>query len=130
VAITPLIAVHGGAADDSAFSGNGSLVRYVVSTGSAARAFRVEAELWYQQIGFRWVHNLEPYKAAEPQRMMDCYEQASEKSATVRRQRRVTSVRARRASLAVRARSQSHSVATRVDRHGSGDTGTTSRPHR
>jgi hypothetical protein len=79
----PDIAVHGGAADDPAFNDKGSLVRYVVSTSSAAGPFKVEAELWYQPIGFRWAHNLAPYKAAEPQRMVGYYEQASTKSATV-----------------------------------------------
>jgi hypothetical protein len=58
-------------------------VRYVVSTSSAAGPFKFEAELWYQPIGFRWAHNLEPYKATETQRMVGYYEQASAKSATV-----------------------------------------------
>ena len=86
----PDIAVHGGATDDPAFNDKGSLVRYVVSTGSAAGPFRVEAELWYQPIGFRWAHNLEPYKATEPQRMVSYYEQASTKSATVLARAEVT----------------------------------------
>jgi hypothetical protein len=77
------IAVHGGAADDPNFNDSGSLVRYVISTGNAAGPFRVDAELWYQPIGFRWAHNLAPYHAAEPQRMVKYYEQGSDKSATV-----------------------------------------------
>ena len=52
------IAVTGGAADDPGFTDKGSTVRYVVSTGGAAGPFKVEAELWYQPIGFRWAHNL------------------------------------------------------------------------
>jgi hypothetical protein len=77
------IAVVGGAADDPGFNEKGSLVRYLVSTGSATGPFKVEAELWYQPIGFRWAHNLEPYKASEPQRMVKYYEEASQKSAVM-----------------------------------------------
>jgi len=77
------IAVHGGAEDDPAFNDKGSSVRYVVSTGNAAGPFRVEAELWYQPIGFRWAHNLEPYKAEEPQRMVRYYEEEAGQSAVV-----------------------------------------------
>jgi hypothetical protein len=77
------IAVTGGAADDPGFTDKGSSVRYVVSTGGAAGPFKVEAELWYQPIGFRWAHNLEPYKASEPQRMVRYYKAAAGKSAMV-----------------------------------------------
>jgi hypothetical protein len=79
----PDIAVTGGAADDPGFTDKGSTVRYVVSTGGAAGSFKVEAELWYQPIGFRWAHNLAPYQASEPQRMVRYYEAAAGKSATV-----------------------------------------------
>jgi hypothetical protein len=77
------IAVTGGAADDPGFTDKGSTVRYVVSTGGAAGPFKVEAELWYQPIGFRWAHNLAPYKESEPQRMVRYYESAAHKSAMV-----------------------------------------------
>jgi hypothetical protein len=77
------ITVTGGAADDPGFTDKGSTVRYVVSTAGAAGPFKVEAELWYQPIGFRWAHNLAPYKASEPQRMVRYYEAAAGKSAMV-----------------------------------------------
>jgi cytochrome c551/c552 len=79
----PDIAVIGDAANDPNFNDKGSLVRYVVSTGNAQGPFRVEAELWYQPIGFRWAHNLEPYTAAEPQRLVAYYKAASRHSAVV-----------------------------------------------
>jgi cytochrome c551/c552 len=79
----PDITVKGGAADDPGFNGQGSTVRYVVSTGRAAGPFKVEAELWYQPIGYRWAHNLAPYKASEPQRMVRYYEEAARKSAVI-----------------------------------------------
>jgi hypothetical protein len=77
------IAVTGNAADDPDFTGEGSLVRYKVSTGNAKGPFRVAVELWYQPIGFRWAHNLGAYQAAEPQRLVRYYEQAAKKSAVV-----------------------------------------------
>jgi hypothetical protein len=43
----------------------------------------VTAELLYQPVGFRWAHNLASYKAAEPQRFVTYYDQASRQSAIV-----------------------------------------------
>lgn len=77
------IAVTGGAADDLNFNDHGSTVRYVVSTAGATGPFQAEAELWFQPIGFRWAHNLEPYHADEPQRMVRYYESAARNSAMV-----------------------------------------------
>lgn len=77
------IAVTGDAANDPEFTDHGSSVRYVVSTGNATGPFKVEAELWFQPIGFRWAHNLAPYKAEEPQRMVQYYEAAARKSAVI-----------------------------------------------
>jgi hypothetical protein len=77
------IAVTGGAVDDPEFTDRGSTVRYVVSTRGTAGPFKVEAELWYQPIGFRWAHNLEPYKASEPQRTVRFYREAAGKSAVI-----------------------------------------------
>ena len=79
----PDIAVVGDAAEDPNFTDQGSIVRYVVDTGGALGPFHVEAELWYQPIGFRWAHNLAPYKAAEPQRFVNYYEVASRYSAVL-----------------------------------------------
>jgi hypothetical protein len=77
------IEVVGRAADGPEFSDKGSMVRYSISTGNTAGPFKIVAELWYQPIGFRWAHNLEPYKASEPQRMLRYYEEASQKSGTI-----------------------------------------------
>ncbi len=75
------IAVTGDAADDPGFTDKGSSVRYVVATGNATGPFKVEAELWFQPIGFRWAHNLSSYKADGPQRMVRYYVAAAAKSA-------------------------------------------------
>jgi len=77
------IAVTGEAADDPNFTDKGSVVRYSVSTGNAAGPFHVQAELWYQPIGFRWAHNLAPYTAEEPQRFVSYYESMSSSTAVV-----------------------------------------------
>ena len=77
------IAVVGEAAQDPNFSDKGSLVRYSVPTGGAIGPLHIEAELWYQPIGFRWAHNLNPYKAAEPQRFVSYYDSMSSATAVV-----------------------------------------------
>jgi hypothetical protein len=77
------IAVVGEAADDPDFTDRGDLVRYLVHLGSAPGPFHVEAELWYQPIGFRWAHNLGPYRAAETQRFVGYYESMSSGAALV-----------------------------------------------
>jgi hypothetical protein len=65
----PEIAVVGAALNDPAFTGGGHRVRYSAQLGGAAGPFTIEAELWYQPIGYRWANNLKPYdSAAEPQR--------------------------------------------------------------
>jgi hypothetical protein len=45
--------------------------------------FHLEVELLYQPIGFRWAHNLEPYKAVEPQRFVGYYDSMSSAATTV-----------------------------------------------
>jgi hypothetical protein len=77
------IAVTGDAADDPNFTDTGSSVRYAISTGNATGPFKIEAELWFQPIGFRWAHNLAPYKADEPQRLVRYYEAAAQRSAMI-----------------------------------------------
>jgi hypothetical protein len=75
------IAVIGEAADDPNFVAGSDLVRYSVNLGNTQGPFHVEAELWYQPIGFRWAHNLEPYKAEEPQRLVRMYSSMSQATA-------------------------------------------------
>jgi hypothetical protein len=78
----PDIAVVGGAHDDPGFVGGTAQIRYAIRSGQGG-PYQVKAELWYQPIGFRWAHNLEPYKAAEPQRFVSYYEADSKKTAIV-----------------------------------------------
>ena len=77
------VAVVGDALDDPNFTGGSDLVRYSVPLDSAQGPFHIEAELWYQPIGFRWAHNLEPYDAMEPKRFVSWYNAMSTETATV-----------------------------------------------
>jgi hypothetical protein len=77
------IAVIGEAANDPNFTDQGSLVRYSISIGDAPGPLHIEAELWYQPIGFRWAHNLAPYAEAEPQRFVSYYDSMSSSTAVL-----------------------------------------------
>jgi hypothetical protein len=76
------IAVHGEARDDRSFSAEGDVVRYRVPTTTA----RIDVELRYQPIAFRWADNLRRYDASEPRRFMGYFAaMAGESSAIVAR---------------------------------------------
>ena len=79
---SPDIAVRGKALDDPAFTGGSATTRYEIPA-TAAGPFHVNAELEYQPIGFRWAHNLAPYKADEPQRFTHYFDQAVAQSTLV-----------------------------------------------
>ena len=78
----PDIAVHGDAAQDASFRGEGDRLRYNVPVKGSG-PFTVEAELRYQPISFRWADNLRGYKAAEPQRFVSYYDAMAAASSTV-----------------------------------------------
>jgi len=77
------IAVVGDAADDPNFTDAGNLMHYSVGVGDARGPFHVEAELWYQPIGYRWAHNLSAYDALEPQRFVRYYDSMSSATAAL-----------------------------------------------
>jgi hypothetical protein len=77
------IAVHGEADGDGDFTGGGDRTRYSVAVGSAQGPFRVEAELWYQPIAYRWAANLKSYNAPETRRFSGYYESMSPASGVV-----------------------------------------------
>ncbi len=78
-------AVHGEASDDPDFQGGGDRVLYCpLLPADAVGPFRIEVELQYQPISFRWAHNLDGYRAAsEPSRFVGYYAAMSTGSATV-----------------------------------------------
>jgi hypothetical protein len=67
------VAVIGDAFNDPAFAGGIHRIRYSAPLGGAAGPFTIEAELWYQPIGFRWAHNLKQYNRAEEPRRFNTY---------------------------------------------------------
>jgi hypothetical protein len=78
------IAVVGDALDDPAFTGGGHRVRYSAPLGTATGPFTIEAELWYQPIGYRWANNLKPYDhATEPHRFNNYFDSMRSSTATV-----------------------------------------------
>jgi hypothetical protein len=78
------IAVIGRAANDPQFTASGDRVLYSVPISSALGPFRVEAELWYESIGYRWANNLKPYdRAAEPRRFNVYYDSMNASAAVV-----------------------------------------------
>lgn len=81
------VAVHGAAQGDADFTGGGDRVVYRVDVASSDGPFRVEAELRFQPIGYRWAHNLEPYAdsrdAMEIRRFVGYYEELSHRSSVV-----------------------------------------------
>ena len=78
------IAVVGDAFKDPAFTAGAHRVRYSAPLGAASGPFTIEAELWYQPIGFRWANNLKPYNQAdEPRRFNTFFDSMQSSSATV-----------------------------------------------
>ncbi len=78
------IAVYGNAAHDPDFTGAGDRIVYSVALGGAQGPFQVEAELWYQPIGYRWANNLKPYgSAAEPRRFNRYFDSMESGSAVI-----------------------------------------------
>ncbi len=75
------IAVRGEAASDAGFVAGSTTTRFEIPAGSTPGHFQIKAELLYQPVGFRWAHNLAPYKAAETQSFVSYYDAASAKSA-------------------------------------------------
>jgi hypothetical protein len=77
------VAVHGDAENDADFGAGGDRIRYAVSVGEAPGPFRVDAELWYQPIAFRWAMNLKKYDAMEPKRFVRYYEETAAGSGVI-----------------------------------------------
>ena len=68
--------VYGDAKQDGDFDSSGDKIRYAVTVPGGG-PYRVEAELLYQTIGYRWAHNLEKYDAPEPKRFVGYYNEYS-----------------------------------------------------
>jgi len=83
------IAVHGSALPDENFEGGSDRVRYTVKVDPESGPYVVEAELWYQPVGFRWAHNLGGYDTAESARFVRYYDSLSRESGVILARERV-----------------------------------------
>lgn len=77
------IATQGGAVNDADFIGGSDKIRYAVPLGGAEGPYRIDAELWFQPISYRWANNLKPYNAMEPERFTTYYEAMASGSAVM-----------------------------------------------
>lgn len=77
------IVVQGPAANDASFQAGGDTVRYSVNTGGAQGPFRIDAELLFQPIGYRWANNLKKFDAPETKRFTGFYDKMSSGSAAL-----------------------------------------------
>jgi hypothetical protein len=77
------IAPQGSAMTDDDFAGGGDRIRYAIPVANAQGPLRVDVELWFQPISYRWAANLRSYTAAEPQRFTRYYDAMSSGSAVM-----------------------------------------------
>ncbi|HEX7979493.1 MAG TPA: hypothetical protein VF461_12885 [Gemmatimonadaceae bacterium] len=77
------VAVAGDAKTDPGFTGGAARTRYSVDVSRARGPFRIDAELWYQPIGFRWAQNLRLQPSEEGNRFLRYYEEMGNVSAIV-----------------------------------------------
>ena len=75
------VQVAGIAAGDPDFAAGSDRVHYTVTVDPGAGPFTVEAELWFQPIGYRWAENLAAYDAPETRRFVRYYREMSHASA-------------------------------------------------
>jgi mono/diheme cytochrome c family protein len=68
------IAVHGAALQDADFGGGGDVVEYRIDTAGLDGPFRVEVELLYQTIAYRWANNLPAGAGPEIDTFLGYYE--------------------------------------------------------
>jgi hypothetical protein len=75
------VAVHGEAGSDDDFAAGGDRIRYAVPVDPTRAPYTVEAELWFQPIGYRWAENFAPYQEFETQRFIRYYRSMASASA-------------------------------------------------
>jgi hypothetical protein len=86
---------RGEAGGDASFAGGGDRVSYWVDVSRNEGPWRVQAELYYQPVGYRWAHNLGSVPAVEPQRFVAYYTAMAPSSAVVLARGEVRVARAR-----------------------------------
>ncbi len=74
------VAVRGAAEADADFQGGRDSVNYEVPITGGPGPFTVQAELWYQPIGYRWAHNLAQEEAFEIDRFVRYFKDFADSS--------------------------------------------------
>ena len=74
--------MHGEAESDPDFIGGHDRVRLSIEVGESG-PLRLEVELLYQPIDYRWAHNLAPSRASEARRFVRYFADMAGASATV-----------------------------------------------
>ena len=77
------IGVFGAATQDETFVGGSDRVRYRLIQPAGRRWKRVDVELLYQPIGYRWAHNLGDYTSNETSAFLRFFQQMQTNTATV-----------------------------------------------
>lgn len=75
------VAVHGAAEPDADFLGGKDIIFYSLNVGRSNGPFLVQAELWYQPIGYRWAHNLAQEESFETDRFVRYFKDMADSSA-------------------------------------------------
>jgi len=79
----PDVMVHGSAATDPNFTGGEDVVEYAIPLRQAPGPYRLQAELWYQPVGYRWAQNLGQTESAETKRFVGYYKKMAPASAVL-----------------------------------------------
>ena len=77
----PRVQSVGIAAGDPDFEAGSDRVHYTVPIDPGDGPFTLEAELWFQPVGYRWAENLAAYDAAETRRFLRYYREMAHASA-------------------------------------------------
>lgn len=79
----PQIGVFGAAGADDTFTGGGDRVRYRILVPPGRRTSRIDVELRYQPIAYRWAHNLQGYTSAETSKFVSFFRAMESSTSTV-----------------------------------------------
>lgn len=79
----PAIGVVGTARDDETFTGGSDRVQYRIPLVSGQHWTRIEVELNYQPIGYRWAHNLGNYSSSETSAFLRFFRAMEQRTTTI-----------------------------------------------
>jgi hypothetical protein len=79
----PAIGVVGAAREDETFRGGSDRVSYRLPLAAGQRWTRIEVELHYQPIGYRWAHNLGDYRSNETAAFLEFFRAMEGTTATM-----------------------------------------------